>query len=122
MKVTIADVVIRTRDIEIPDECPYCKSQVRFSGLSLTTLEYIVRDSRVGLEEAKPCLDEERPFTFELDDEGAVITYVMCAECGHDLADGRYARIETVEPKKLERSAWSESIGQLFFPEEKKAS
>lgn len=108
MKLKVSDVVVRTRDVEIPDDCPKC-------GVALK-IELDGGDS--------PTLV---PVTLEWNFTGGVLLDVTLAdglpvppagftcECGHVLVWGCLQVINT-PPREVERATlWSRSVDRLIF-------
>ena len=115
MKVKIADLVVRTREIELPDECPHCGSDLTREGglmrMEVKLLFYTGKDLDSWLKDH--VTDSTIP---------ACQGY-FCAECSADFEFGNIKEVDVVPPRsalaqidEFERDTiWSACLDVLAF-------
>jgi hypothetical protein len=116
MKVQIADVVVRTREVELPDQCPHCNANLTYGkGYAVITLEHVCRDAHPGQKGYLLASWAKDDLSDWLEEGQAPITWVGCASCFEPVVQGKFQALEEVPSHVQQRTAWSASIGQLFF-------
>lgn len=120
MKLRLADVVVRVRDVTIPDTCPECgKSLVGEGGLFLAQLEHVFYDKVAGSPDGPASKGEMFEFGCVVNREA--YTFYACGHCGRSLASGEDKTLVTTLEEKLrleealQNSVWSASMDQVVF-------
>lgn len=91
MKITLADITIRTREVELPEKCPDCGA-LDSTSYMICALEYQYYDSELN-DEGK-LVRVRNPEHIDCDPEYPY-TGVFCGKCGGDLVLGQVTRIPT---------------------------
>lgn len=119
MRVQVADIVVRIRTVELPDECPHCGE---LWGQDLVTCPMVTL-----LQTAHTCatvgphgleISKEVPDPYDLEGMGKAVTWFACGYCGEPVLSGQ-ERVLTTQPEDLERAVeetvWSKSLDRMVF-------
>jgi len=90
MKITIADVTIQTREVELPDKCPKCGEALR--DVALTGYEYQDQSRAMSVREDGD-VDYKDSDLLPESGESYIGWVSLSCECGHVLAQGTEERI-----------------------------
>ena len=104
MKVRLSDIVVRQREVALPETCPNC-------GTELDTEEAIAAvglDWNYGGDTSMPVTEDDPRSAESVDPVG-----YTCEDCGHLLAWGKLAVIDAPSPDEENRVTWSKGIDRL---------
>lgn len=110
-KLKIADVFIRTRTVEVPDECPKCKADLTQEGmLTAVKLDALYSTAKVTNDGVKIEFDADFvDFVYDIP-----VHSLICLWCGEGVVEGHDKRFESPEPEVfddvVERTLWDEVI------------
>jgi len=118
MKVKIADVILRVREIEVPSRCPHCQADLtRPESVYLTKLEHVPYEGRVWGRSLKITRMEHGDSYAPIDD---AFTYVACMNCiGDDEGILAQSEDKILNPIGLEQvvedTVWSEAVNRVIL-------
>lgn len=113
MKLQVADLVVRTRNVELPDECPHCQKALGPTDFIVGHLKLFYVDTK----EAEPGVllpDEECEWATDFGPY-TPCTYVCCGHCSTELACGKERTIELPSEETTQRVVWSSALDQVMF-------
>ena len=113
MKIKLADLVVRIREVDLPSCCPHCGHYFGDGkGFNLCYLDYVYFKS-------KP---EGDTVTLDYDPSHANIgsefpcVGVFCDDCGDEVVLGRECVIDGSDlPKVVEHSIWGQALDRVIF-------
>lgn len=112
MRTVIADVIFRTRDVEVPDKCPHCGASLK-NGLTVCRYDYAFYQ---GNQDGTPTKKDA-----DFDDfpgEAPPLGF-FCGECAEEVTVGQEKIIETHNLERVvEDTVWSQSIGRVILGEQ----
>jgi len=111
MKIQVADIVVRKKEIELPAYCPHCGRYLTENSLILCFLEYGYYDSHLYNGEIAPKLKDG-------ENNGYCETSFPCVavfcECYEIIWSGEEKMI-TQNYTAYKETVWSESLNKLVF-------
>lgn len=102
MKVQISDLVVRTREVELPEKCPLCDAALNDASVAEVSLDWNYGD------------DTLMDVTYL--DDGVPVPPVgyCCRDCGHLLTWGQHAVIDSPSREIEQRTLWSRGVDRLM--------
>lgn len=114
MKVKISDVVVRQREVDLPETCPHCGAFLGDGkGLLLCYYEYAYNESKPRGIEVVASFSEP---TDHFRDTDAPLLSVFCLQCIHPLVEAKTKTIPEVQiVKAVEDTVWSQCLDRLVL-------
>lgn len=118
MKAKIADVVVRIREVEIPEVCPGCGADLTQPGsLFLVLLEHSCYEGKLGAAGIE--LEGNSVDSYAVGEATTAFTYCSCLTCaGEDegiLAEGKEEIITPCSDEQIEKTIWSACLDKVVF-------
>lgn len=113
MKLTVTDVVLRQREVDVPAACPRCGAYLGDGkGLQLCYYEYTFYQSRSVGNFVEPVYEKVEP----MGDELSPCLGAYCLACGDPVVEAHTKTLPSVVVEVPEKvSAWSEGLDRLVF-------
>jgi hypothetical protein len=118
LTLTVGDLVIRRRVVEIPCCCPTCGADLSYGkGLSLCYLSYGFWKSKPSDkgDEVAPKWEGEGNGDNYFEDKDLPCVGAYCLACGESVIDVHMKTLDAQAEEVVQETVWSAAVGKAFF-------
>jgi hypothetical protein len=113
MRVKLADVVVREREVDVPDTCPHCGAYLGDGkGLLLCYYEYAYHESKPKDGLVAPLFTEYDTYFRE---SNAPLLTVFCLKCTTILVESKCKTLPEVQVPDGEDTVWGRCLDSMVF-------